>query len=108
VAFNKQSPIHWINPQDWLVTSYVQFITSHAPHPNAAKLFQEFSATPTVQKLMLANSGVTYRKGVTAQDALSKEKWFVKPDPDKYWPYEVSAMAAALPGIVPQWRAIFK
>jgi ABC-type Fe3+ transport system substrate-binding protein len=107
-AYKKQMPLHWLTVKDWLATSYVQFISARAPHPNAAKLFQEYSGTPTAQRLMLDNSGVTYRKGITNVDALAKEKWYVKADPAQYWPYELSQMTAAMPGLVQQWRAIFK
>ena len=104
----KSAPVHFINAQDFLVTPYVQFISAKAANPNAAKLFQEFTVSPTGQQLIGELGGVSYRKGIKVTAAFTKESWYVTPDPNKFWKYSDAELGAAMPDIAKQWRGIFK
>lgn len=106
--FAKSAPVHWVNAQDFLVTPYVQFVSAKAANPNAAKLFQEFTVSPTGQQLIGQLGGVSYRKGIKAGGDFTKESWYVAPDPKKFWQYSDSELGAAMPDIAKQWRGTFK
>jgi ABC-type Fe3+ transport system substrate-binding protein len=102
------APLRWQNPTDWLVTPYAQFISAKAPHPNAAKLFQEFTMSPTGQGVFGQFGGISLRSGIAASGDFAKQPWYRAPDPAKIWPYEDSELAAAMPAISSQWRSIIK
>src|SRR5581483_10641268 len=98
------APLRWQNPTDYLVTPYAQFISAKAPHPNAAKLFQEFTMSPTGQGVFGQYGGISLRKGITATAEFTKQSWYHAPDTSKIWPYKDSDVAAAMPDISAQWR----
>jgi ABC-type Fe3+ transport system substrate-binding protein len=102
------APLRWQNAQDWLVTPYVQFINAKAPHPNAAKLFQEFTLSPTGQQVFGGFGGISLRTGVKSDADFTKQSWYQAPDPAKVWPYSDKELGAAMPDITKQWRAIIK
>jgi ABC-type Fe3+ transport system substrate-binding protein len=102
------APLRWQNAQDWLVTPYVQFINAKAPHPNAAKLFQEFTLSPTGQQVFGSFGGISLRSGIKSDADFTKQSWYQAPDPAKVWPYSDQELGAAMPGITEQWRAIIK
>lgn len=106
--FQKSAPVHWTNPQDFLVTPYVQFISARAANSNAARLFQEFTVSPTGQNLIGQYGGVSYRKGIKPNGDLQKQSWYNAPDPSRFWSYSDADLGAAMPDITRQWRAIFK
>ena len=91
-----------------MVAPYVQFISSKAANPNAAKLFQEFTVSPSAQQLIGQLGGVSYRKGIKSAGDFTKEPWYVAPDPKKFWQYSDAELGAAMPDIAKQWRGIFK
>lgn len=102
------APLRWTNPQDWLITPYVQFINAKAPHPNAAKLFQEFALSPSGQKIFGDFGGVSLRKGIKSNADFQKQSWYQPIDSTKVWPYTDKDIAAAIPDIAKQWRSIIK
>lgn len=102
------APIHWVYPAPHLVVPFGMFISANAPHPNAAKLFEEYYMSRPGQEFLVAGGNVTFRSGVTPTAKYIHEPWYVAPDPKKYWPYTDAALAAAMPDIVTKWRAIFK
>jgi ABC-type Fe3+ transport system substrate-binding protein len=102
------APLRWTNPQDWLITPYVQFINAKAPHPNAAKLFQEFALSPSGQKIFGDFGGVSLRKGIKSSADFQKQSWYQPVDATKAWSYTDKDLGVAIPDIAKQWRAILK
>jgi ABC-type Fe3+ transport system substrate-binding protein len=102
------APLRWTNPQDWLITPYVQFINAKAPHPNAAKLFQEFALSPSGQKIFGDFGGVSLRKGIKSSADFQKQSWYQPVDATKAWSYTDKELGVAIPDIAKQWRAILK
>ncbi|MBV9812406.1 MAG: ABC transporter substrate-binding protein, partial [Acetobacteraceae bacterium] len=49
----KGAPVRWTFPAPTPVAVTVQSISAHAPHPNAARLFQEWSVTAASEELWL-------------------------------------------------------
>lgn len=104
----QSAPVHWTNPQEWLASPYAQFISAKAQHVNAAKLFQEFSVTPTAQTIFAKSGGISYRKGFQYTGGFTKESWYEPVDPSEYWPYSVQDLGKQMPDIAKQWRAIVR
>lgn len=102
------APLRWKNPRDWLVTPYVQFINAKAPHPNAAKLFQEFTFSPTGQAVFGQFGGISLRTDVKSEADFTKQPWYEAPDPSKVWSYADKELGATMPEITKQWRTIIK
>jgi ABC-type Fe3+ transport system substrate-binding protein len=102
------APLRWTNPQDWLITPYVQFINAKAPHPNAAKLFQEFALSPTGQRVFGSFGGVSLRSGIKSTADFQKQSWYQPIDATKAWSYTDKDLAAVIPDIAKQWRSIIK
>jgi ABC-type Fe3+ transport system substrate-binding protein len=102
------APLRWTNPQDWLITPDVQFINAKAPHPNAAKLFQEFALSGPGQKIFGDFGGVSLRKGIKSNADFQKQSWYQPVEATKAWSYTDKDLAAAMPDVAKQWRSIIK
>jgi iron(III) transport system substrate-binding protein len=63
------APIKQIRPQDGVgITPINQGLVAHAPHPNAAKLWIEWSLSEEGQTLLAQQGYATVRKGLTAME----------------------------------------
>jgi ABC-type Fe3+ transport system substrate-binding protein len=102
------APLRWTNPTDWLITPDVQFINAKAPHPNAAKLFQEFALSAPGQKIFGDFGGVSLRKGIKSNADFQKQSWYQPVEATKAWSYTDKDLAAAMPDVAKQWRSIIK
>ena len=52
--FLKGAPVRWVFPAPTPAAATVQSISAHAPHPNAARLFQEWSVSPEAEALWIS------------------------------------------------------
>jgi len=102
------APIHWKFPQPFLAAPAAQFINASAPHPNAAKLLQEYCLTRQAQEFIVAGGSVSFRTGVQQTAKYAHEAWYIAPDAKLFWKFTDQALAAAMPDIAAKWRAIFK
>ncbi len=102
------APLRWTNPQDWLFTLYLHFIAAKAPHPNVAKLFQEFVLSSAGQQMYDDFGSHSLRKGFKGTADFYKESWYQPIDSAKRWQYDDKDLAAAIPDISKQWRSIIK
>ena len=83
----KGAPVRWVFPAPTPVAVTVQSISAHAPHPNAARLFQEWSVTAEAEALwisLVAAGASRARRGRSAQARRtrtgSRESWYADPD----------------------------
>lgn len=106
--WEKGAPVHWHYPEPHLALPYPQFVNAKAPHPSAAKLLHEFAMSIPGQQIFVSTGGFSYRKGPKETGKYTSEPWYIAPDPAKIWDYSDEELAAALPDIAKQWRAIFK
>jgi iron(III) transport system substrate-binding protein len=106
--FDKGAPVHWVYPEPILSVPVVQFITSHAPHPNAAKLYQEFFFSKPSLANFVQQGAMVDRPGVPDNRKVKSEPWFVPPDPAKLWAYTSDDITNTFPEVTKAWNSIFK
>lgn len=106
--WDKSAPVHWAYPEPVLAVPVVQFIAAKPPHPNAAKLFQEFTFTLPSQNTHVNQGAFSDRKGVTDTRKVKSEPWYRAPDPSKLWSYTSQDIDTAFPEASAKWKEIFK
>jgi len=111
--YRKGAPVRWSFPEPTPVSPTVQSISKHAPHPNAARLFQEWSCSLEGQagwlNYVAAGSG---RNDVVDPRKLQKKDWYGEPwyaEPKSLYTEYLKDPAFADPKkpIITEWNAIF-
>lgn len=77
---DKGAPIKWTLPSPGVGPLTGQAITANAPHPNAAKLYQEYSFTTEGYALFQKLGGVPTMKGIKDSRDVASEDWYKVPD----------------------------
>jgi ABC-type Fe3+ transport system substrate-binding protein len=101
----KGGPIHYAYAEPVVIVPSAQFISAKAPHPNAARLFQEYSLTLKAQTIYLANGSDSVLPGVPDTRAVAKEPWFKGPQGREAFPIDYPKFQAEWPTIVKEWNA---
>jgi ABC-type Fe3+ transport system substrate-binding protein len=99
---DKGAPIKWTLPSPGVGALTGQAITANAPHPNAAKLFQEYTFTEEGYGLFQSIGGVPTRIGTPDARAVAKEDWYKIPD--KIFAYSEKDATDAVPAIVDKFN----
>lgn len=111
--FRKGAPVRWVFPAPTPVAVSVQCISKHAPHPNAAKLFQEWSCSVEGQaewlKYIAAGAG---RRDVVDPRQAAKQDWWgtdwYAPPTKLYTEYlKDPAFADPKKPVIAEWNGIF-
>ena len=109
----KGAPVRWVFPDPTPAILTSQGISAHAPHPNAARLFSEWSLSVPGQTAWLKyeSSGPT-RPDVVDPRKANKRDWFAEPwytDPKTlYLDYlKDPAFADPVKPLIAAWNAIF-
>ncbi len=105
VLRGKGGPIHYVYAEPVVIVPSAQFISAKAPHPNAAKLFQEYSLTVKAQTIYLANGSETLLAGVPDTRAVAKEAWFKGPQGRPAFQLDYAKFQAEWPSIMKEWNA---
>jgi len=93
----KGAPIRWSLPSPAIGPLTGQGIPSNAPHPNAAKLYQEYSFAEEGYGLWQKLGGAPARIGFKDQRKVASESWYKLPaDIYAYDPAEATAAAPAI------------
>jgi ABC-type Fe3+ transport system substrate-binding protein len=80
-VWDQGAPIHWSLPDPGIGVPTGQAISAHAPHPNAAKLYQEYMFSEEGYGLwQKIGGGPSVRHGFADQRAVAKEPWYHFPD----------------------------
>jgi ABC-type Fe3+ transport system substrate-binding protein len=99
---DKGAPIRWSLPDPGIGPMTGQAIAAAAPHPNAAKLFQEYSFTEegygTWQKL----GGAPARKGVKDQRPVAQQNWYKVPA--SFIPYDPADASKSMNSVLEEYR----
>ena len=75
----KGAPVRWVFPAPTPVAVTTQSISAHAPHPNAARLFQEWSVTAESEELWLSLVAAGASRGDVADPRKAARKdWFAE------------------------------
>ena len=111
--FLKGAPVRWVFPAPTPVSPTVQSISAHAPHPNAARLFQEWSVTAQAEALWLDMVAA----GASRADVVDPRKrdhtaWFAEGwfrEPTAYYDAYLKDPGFADPKkpVIAQWNDIF-
>ena len=96
--YERGAPIQWSLPAPGVGPLTGQSITSNAPHPNAARLYQEYAFTDEGYGLFQKLGGVPTRVGVTDQRSVAAEPWYSVPD--ELLDYTEAEATEAVPMIV--------
>ncbi|WP_454854778.1 ABC transporter substrate-binding protein [Rhizobium binxianense] len=83
---DKGAPIRWSLPDPGIGPMTGQAIAASAPHPNAAKLFQEYSFTEEGYGIWQKLGGAPARKGVKDQRPVAQQSWYKVPT--SFIPYD--------------------
>lgn len=94
----KGAPIRWSLPSPGVGPPTLQAISATAPHPNAARLFQEYSFTKRGYPLWQKAGGAPARLNYQDERPIAKESWYKMPS--KMFSYEPAAATAAQDHII--------
>lgn len=87
--FDKGAPVKWMLPEPGIGQITGQGIVAKAPHPNAAKLFQEYTFSEEGYKLWQQTTGLPVWEGMESQTKVSQESWYKVPS-TKYIPEDAT------------------
>lgn len=109
----KGAPVRWVFPAPTPVAVTAQSISARAPHPNAARLFQEWSVTAEAEALWLSlvAAGAS-RADVTDIRKRDRKDWFGEgwyADPTELYASYLKAADFADPRkpVIAEWNDIF-
>lgn len=101
--YKNGAPVRYVIPEPVLVVPFSQAIPKSAPHPNAARLFQEWFFSDAGQKIWQGISGyVTGNKDVPDARDVTREAWYRSGK--AFWAWDYDAMDKAVPDL----RAAYK
>jgi iron(III) transport system substrate-binding protein len=109
----KGAPVRWVFPPPTPVAVTVQSVSAKAPHPNAARLFQEWSVTAEAEALWLSMVGAAASRGDVADSRKQARKdWFAESwyaDPTVLYTQYLKDPAFADPKkpVIAAWNDIF-
>lgn len=106
--WDKGAPIHWSYPEPVLALPLVEFIGAKAPHPNAAKVFVEYTFSLPSLSTYVSQGALTDRKGVPDNRKVKSEPWFSPPDTTKLWTYTTDDILTTFPEVTKAWNGLFK
>ena len=110
--YHKGAPIRWAFPEPTLVSPTVQSISKHAPHPNAAKLFQQWCCSAEGQAEWLNYIAAGSPRGdVVDPRKTQKKEWYgeawYSPPKTLYTEYlKDPAFADPKKPVIAEWNAI--
>jgi ABC-type Fe3+ transport system substrate-binding protein len=111
--FLKGAPVRWLFPDPTPAVLTCQSISAHAPHPNAARLFTEWSLGVAGQTAWLAYESVgPSRPDVVDPRKTNRQAWFDQPwysDPKTLYLDYLTNPAFADPAkpLIAEWNTIF-
>jgi ABC-type Fe3+ transport system substrate-binding protein len=102
--FDKGAPIRWSLPEPGIGPMTGQAIPARAPHPNAAKLYQEYAFTEEGYGLWQKQGGAPARTGFKDQRPVAQQSWYKVPQ--KFFPYDTAAASEQLKPIMDEFHRL--
>jgi ABC-type Fe3+ transport system substrate-binding protein len=109
----KKAPVRWVFPSPTPANLTLQTLSAHAPHPNAARLFQNWAMSQEGQAAWFSFSGVTSARADTVDPRkAAKADWYKEPwykDPTNLYIDYLKDAAYVDPNkpIIAEWNDIF-
>lgn len=100
------APIEWSLPSPGVGTANGQAISANAPHPNGAKLYQEYSFTEEGYAAWQKLGGPPARKDFADRRDFAKEKWYVYPK--EFYQYDAAEVTNAKDSFMEKFNTWFK
>jgi iron(III) transport system substrate-binding protein len=97
----KGAPIRWSLPSPGVGPLTGQAIPAQAPHPDAARLYQEYSFTTEGYGLWQKLGGAPTRIGFKDQRKVAQEPWYKMPA--EFWSYDPLKATAVTPGVIDEF-----
>jgi len=94
-------------PEPGITTPYPSVIAKNPPHPNAARLLQEFIMSKTGQIAYNTYAESSARTDVGELRSVKTEPWFKKAEDRKLAPPLGEEFQKALPKLLEDYRAVF-
>ena len=111
--YQKGAPVRWVFPKPTPANLTVQTISAKAPHPNAARLFQEWAMSPEGQAAWFKVSSVASARPDTVDPRkAAKADWYKEPwyaDPEELYINYLNDPGYTDPEkpIITEWNQIF-
>jgi iron(III) transport system substrate-binding protein len=111
--YQKGAPVRWVFPKPTPANLTVQTISAKAPHPNAARLFQEWAMSPEGQAAWFKVSSVASARADTVDPRkAAKADWYKEPwyaDPEELYINYLNDPGYVDPEkpIIAEWNQIF-
>jgi ABC-type Fe3+ transport system substrate-binding protein len=111
--YQKGAPVRWVFPKPTPANLTVQTISAKAPHPNAARLFQEWAMSPEGQAAWFKVSSVASARSDTVDPRkAAKADWYKEPwyaDPEELYINYLNDPGYVDPEkpIIAEWNQIF-
>lgn len=100
--WEKGAPIQWSLPSPGVGPLTGEAIPANAPHPNAARLYQEYAFTEEGYTLWHKLGGAATRKGLKDQRAVASEPWYKIPD--ELYAYDPADATSSTPDVVAKFN----
>lgn len=98
------APVRLVFPPPTPVGPQVVAVTANAPHPNAARLFMEWSLSAEGQAAHAGSIGPSYLRSVPNPNPITQESWWKEPTELYIPPADAEAGAQSL---TTEWKQIF-
>ena len=96
--WERGAPIEWSIPTPVVGPLTGQIIPAGAPHPDAAKLYQEYSFTEEGYSIWQAQGGAGARKGLKDQHEVAAEDWYSVPE--EMFDYDPAKATEETPAVI--------
>ena len=106
-AWIAKAPIRWRVPEPAIVKYDPTAIASSPPHPNAARLFQEFLLSRKGQAVYNSLAEASVRADVGELRPVKDETWFQKAPDRRIAPDFAAEKDKALAKLIEDWKALF-
>jgi len=105
--WKKGAPVRWYFPEPALNIPVTQAISKIAPHPNAAKIWQEWTMTAEAQTLFSKHTGFApARPGAPDVREVVKQAWYYSPK--KFYQYKWEDIERELPRLKEKFKQSFR
>ncbi len=103
---DKGAPIRWSLPEPGIGPMTGQAIAARAPHPNAARLYQEYAFTTEGYGIWQKLGGAPARSDVKDQRDVAKESWYKTPA--NFFPYDRADASASVQSVTDTYTKLVK